>query len=87
MSIETPNNNSTELQALGMAHHAGIELTPGQIVWYVEHRRATSDHKTSEEPPIPLNLSDQHLLVLALTPEQSSYFRRSYPNIFPPDGE
>lgn len=82
-----PPKNPTESQARTMADHAGIVLTRGQIGWYVEHRLGIVNSKTPEEPSIPLDLSDQQLLVLALTPEQVSDFRRSYPNIFPPDGE
>lgn len=82
MSIESVNNSS-ESQASGMAQRAGIELTPRQIVQYVQYRSGSFNQETSELS-IPPNTSDQRLLDMLLTSEQRDIFRLHYPHIFQP---
>jgi hypothetical protein len=82
MNTEILKNNSTESQALTMAHDTGIELTPEQIARYVQVRLGNFSHQKREDLSGLFNLSDQGILDEILTPEQRPIFRLHYPNIF-----
>jgi len=83
MGLEALTIRVVKGDAVSMAKHADIRLTPNQISSYAMRRIGIFDQEASAfTEQAVLSKSDHRVLETLLTPEQKPKFRSRYPSIF-----